>query len=237
MNQSNTHPEQTLRGKLGWALNTQKTWIAASILFVFIVNRIGLFFPDLNLFGIPLALLAIWLVSWLKRAGWSDLGLFRPQSWPKIILFGLATGAVLQAIALIQIKLGGPMPDISAFEQVKNNPWALLGFLVISWTTAGFGEEVIWRGFYMKQIARLFDEQKTGWVIGLVLSSVVFGLVHYYQGVNGIVITGIGGLVNGLLYFKFGKNLWASIFAHGIADTIAFVLIYNWDAVSRILGI
>lgn len=89
----------------------------------------------------------------------------------------------------------------------------------------------------MKQIARLFGEQRTGWVIGLVLSSLVFGLVHYYQGVNGIVITGIGGLVNGLLYFKFGKNLWASIFAHGIADTIAFVLIYNWDAVSRVLGI
>lgn len=227
-----------MRDKLGRSLNTQKVWIAGSIFFVFIVNRIGLFFPDLNILGIPLALLAIWLVSWLRRVGWADLGLFRPQSWIKIILFGLGTGGILQAITLFQIKLGGPVPDISSFEQVKNNPWVLLGFLVISWTTAGFGEEVIWRGFYMKQISRLFGEQKrTSWVIGLIVSSVVFGLVHYYQGITGIVITGIGGFINGLLYFKFGKNLWASIFAHGIADTIAFFLIYNWDMVSRILEI
>lgn len=228
----------TLREKMGNALNTNKAPIIASVLFVFFFNGIFFLIPDFRYLGVPLALLAIWLISWLKRTGWSDLGIFRPQNWAAIILSGLGVAVILQASALLQIKLGGLAPDISSFDQVKNNPMNLLYFLLVSWTTAGFGEELIWRGFMLKQIARLFNEQnRFRWLIGLVISSVVFGLIHFYQGIAGIVMTGFAGFIYGIVFLRFRKNLWAPIFAHGLTDSLAFLILYNWDAISRVLSI
>ena len=117
-------------------------------------------------------------------------------------------------------------PDYSSYEQALT-PWGLLGWIVISWTTAGFGEEIIWRGFFMKQIARLFDEQKrSSWVIGLVLTSIVFGLVHYHQGPGGMLGTGFVGLVYGIVYLVSGRNLWVTIIAHGLTGSSSFILLY-----------
>ena len=159
--------QNTLRKRVGKSLLDNKISILGAILLVLFIAEIKFLLPDLIVLGIPVALLAIWLISWLKKVGWSDIGIYRPKNWTKIILVGGGIALLLQTSAVLQIKLGGPMPDLSSFEQVKNNPWVLLGFLVISWTTAGFGEEIIWRGFFMKQIARLFDDQKkSSWVLG-----------------------------------------------------------------------
>ena len=228
------------RQNIGELLHKNKIAIICSIIIVISVNNLILFFPnftDSAIWGIPMALSVIGVITWFKGLGWSDFGFRRPGSWPRTIFVGLITAVVLQSAAILQIKLGGPIPEISAFSQIKNNPWALLGYLVISWTFAGVGEEIIWRGFIMTQISRLFDDRKIGWTIGLISSAIIFGLVHAYQGIPGIVMTGITGIVFGLVYLNSKQNLWSSIFAHAFTDSLAFLLIFNWEAVSRILGI
>ena len=228
------------RERVGEALLNNKIAILGAIIIVFSVNNLNLFFPsfsDSAIWGIPFALLAIWLISWLKRVGWSELGFIRPESWSRIILVGILTAIVLQSAALLQIKLGGPIPDLSSFDQIKNNPWALLGWLMIAWTTAGFGEEIIWRGFILKQISRLFGEGKTGWMIGLIGSALLFGLIHSYQGITGIFMTGFTGIVYGLIFLNSKRNLWTSIFAHAFTDSLAFILLYNWDSINNFLNL
>jgi membrane protease YdiL (CAAX protease family) len=59
-----------------------------------------------------------------------------------------------------------------------------------------------------------------------VATSVLFGVVHLYQGLSGIVATGITGLVFGGLYLASGRNLWACVIAHGVLDTAGFVMMY-----------
>lgn len=54
----------------------------------------------------------------------------------------------------------------------------------------------------------------------------MFAFGHYYQGVTGMVDTGIFALILGGLYLYTGKNLWIPILAHGVNDTIGFLLIY-----------
>ena len=230
----------SFKQRIGESLQKNKIAIIGAIIVVFSANNLEIFFPnftDSEIWGIPLALLMIWFITWIKGFGWSDLGFKHPDSWPRTILVGILIAIVLQSAALLQIKLGGPSPDISSFDQIKNNPLALLGYLIIAWTTAGFGEEIIWRGFIMTQISRLFGEGKIGWVIALFSSAIIFGLVHAYQGVTGILMTGFTGIVFGLVFLNSKRNLWASIFAHAFTDSLAFILIYNWDTVSRILGI
>ena len=229
--------EKNFRGNIGFLLRDNKITIAAAILLVFLLNRIDFIFPQLRILGIPLTLLLVWGISWLKRTGWSDLGVFRPASWAKTILIGICTAILLQSMALLQIRLGGPTPDLVSFEQIKGNIWVFLGFLVISWTTAGFGEELVWRGFMMKQIARIFNEKKIGWWTGLILSSVGFGLIHAYQGFTGILMSGAAGFIYGLILLASGRNLWTSIIAHACTDTLGFLLIYYWDVISKIIGV
>jgi len=221
----------TLRERVGKSLLNNKVSILGAILIVLFLSQILKFtFPDLLFWGIPLALLAIWLISWLKQVGWSDVGLYRPESWSKTIKMALYAMLIVQIIGILQgtlqYFLGTTTPDLSSYEERMTPLW-LLRWIVISWTTAGFGEEVIYRGFYMKQIARLFGEQKrSSWVIGLVLSSIIFGLVHFHQGPGGMVGTALVGLVYGIFYLRSGRNLWVPIIAHGLTGTIRFILLY-----------
>jgi CAAX protease family protein len=217
----------TLRERVGKSLLNNKVSILGSILIVLFISQIFKFTnPDLVFWGIPLALLAIWLISWFKQVGWSDLGLYRPESWSKTIKMALFAMLIVQAVGTLQFFLSKSPPDLSSYEQGLTL-WALLGWIVISWTTAAFGEEIIWRGFFMKQIARLFGEQKrSSWVIGLVLSSIGFGLAHFHQGLGGILGAGFVGLVYGILFLVSGRNLWGPIIAHGLTGTTSFILLY-----------
>ena len=217
----------SFRDKVGESLLNNKASILGAIIFVAFISQILKFtFPDLLFWGIPLALLAIWLISWLKKVGWSDIGLSRPESWSKTIKLALVAMLIVQIIGTLQFFLSKSPQDLSSYQEAMT-PWGLLGWIVIAWTTAAFGEEIIYRGFYMKQIARLFGEQKSSsWVIGLVLSSIGFGLVHFHQGLGGMLGAGFIGLVYGIFYLVSGRNLWVTILAHGLTDTTSFILLY-----------
>ena len=217
----------SFRDKVGESLLNNKASILGAIVIVLFIGQILKFtFPDLLFWGIPLALMAIWLISWLKKVGWSDFGLDRPESWSKTIKMALGAMLIVQIVGTLQFFLSKSPQDLNSYQEAMT-PWRLLGFIVISWTTAGFGEEIIWRGFFMKQIARLFGEQKSSsWVIGLVLSSIGFGLVHFHQGPGGMLGAGFIGLVYGIFYLVSGRNLWVTIIAHGLTDTTSFIVLY-----------
>ncbi|MFC2028959.1 CPBP family intramembrane glutamic endopeptidase [Chloroflexota bacterium] len=220
--------QNTLRERVGKSLLNSKVSIFISILVVLFTAQIFKFtFPDLIFWGIPLALLAIWLISWFKEIGWSDLGLDRPESWTKTIRLAFLAMLIVQIVGFLQFTLlSDSSPDYSSYEEAMTF-WRLLGWIAISWTTAGIGEEIIWRGFFIKQIARLFDEQKmSSWVIGLVLSSIGFGLAHFHQGIGGMLGTAFVGIVYGIFYLRSGRNLWVSIIAHGLTGTTSFILLY-----------
>lgn len=88
--------------------------------------------------------------------------------------------------------------------------------------TAGICEEILCRGF----LIRFLHEGVFGIpvVIALVVSSLIFGLGHAYQGLKGVMGTAVSGLGFGLLFFLTG-NLIASIIVHVLVDLqVPFVL-------------
>jgi membrane protease YdiL (CAAX protease family) len=62
--------------------------------------------------------------------------------------------------------------------------------------------------------------------MSLLITSILVGLGHAYQGVTGMVNTGIVGSYLGMLYMCSRRNLWTSILTHGLYDTAAFVLLF-----------
>jgi membrane protease YdiL (CAAX protease family) len=166
------------------------------------------------------------------RAGWSAMGMGRPRSW--LITIGLAVGVfvltlvvagTLQAV-LMTLMPPEDAPDLSRFEALEGNLPMLLVSLAGVWVTAAFGEEMLVRGFMMNRLAQVFGATRAAWIGALVVSSVLFGLMHVYQGPVGVILTGSVGLLFGAVYLLVRRNLWVTILAHGFVDTLSFVAIY-----------
>jgi membrane protease YdiL (CAAX protease family) len=184
----------------------------------------------LTLASILLALILIRLVLWLRRSGWQEFGLKKPESWPKTFLLavgGLVTIFVVVRLTLpVVIRLTGQPVDRSQFDVLRGNVPALILGLLVVWTLAAFGEELIFRGYLMNTLARVFRQEKMGWIAACIVNSILFGLGHTYQGLTGIVMLGIVGLLYALFYLGTGRNLWVPILMHGLYDTAAFLVIF-----------
>lgn len=166
----------------------------------------------------------------LARWSWSDLGLAKPRTWWQPLLVAAGTFlAVLLLSAYIQpffLKFGAG-PDISHLMVLQQNLPLLLFTLLVTWITAAFLEELVFRAFLIKALEILLG--KTVWATaGAVLfSSVLFGLIHAWQGLPGILTTASIGVIFGVAFILNGRRIWSLIFIHGVIDTISLVSIYN----------
>jgi membrane protease YdiL (CAAX protease family) len=122
--------------------------------------------------------------------------------------------------------LTGETANLSDFRPLVGNVPLLLVALAANWTLAAFGEEMVYRGYLMDRVALLGAGTPTAWVVSLLAVSAVFGWGHVDQGLTGQLQAGIDGLLLGLLYLGNRRNLTLPIVAHGVSNTLAFLLIY-----------
>lgn len=80
--------------------------------------------------------------------------------------------------------------------------------------TAGIVEEIIFRGFALWYLASFMPI-----TAAIILSSIAFGFGHSYQGANGILKTGIIGVVFGIIFVVSG-SIWLPIILHMGLDLI-----------------
>jgi uncharacterized protein len=171
----------------------------------------------------------------LRDGGWSAMGFKRPGSWGRLVLIALAAAAV-------RIILGGlvieplaahfwpPIVAPAGTETIAGDIKSTLVWLLVAWTFAAFGEEVGYRGYLLTRAADIGGRTTAAYWIGIIAVSVLFGFGHYYKGPTGILDSGIAGVVLGAAYMLSGRNLWASILAHGFIDTFAVIaLFFGWE--------
>ena len=164
----------------------------------------------------------------LRDGGWFAMGFKRPASWRRILLIALVA-------AILRILLGQfliepvtdlfwskPSPPALANEITGNVKIAFVGLLLV-WTFAAFGEEIVYRGYLLTRAADVGKRSELAYWIGIVLVSILFGYGHYYKGAAGVIDSGVAGVILGSAYMLAGRNLWASIFAHGFIDTFAVI--------------
>ena len=111
------------------------------------------------------------------------------------------------------------------FMDVSTFPKYLL-MMGIVWTTASFCEEMVFRGFLMHRAVEMFGSRRFAWILAALFQAVLFGLVHAYQGIGGILTTGLIGLSFGLLYLVARRNLWPTIIGHGLVNTFGITVLH-----------
>lgn len=137
-------------------------------------------------------------------------------------LFAFYVFALVPAIT----KLTGVPIDYSSFDSLKGNLPACLIAILVVWATAGFGEEIIFRGYFMRQFVKFFGESKVSMVLNIVLLACFFGFMHSYQGITGQLVAGSVGALLALIFYLRKYDLWFIVAVHGFFDTIALICIY-----------
>lgn len=167
-----------------------------------------------------------------KQAGgwaWSQLGFAPgPQWWQTliitlgtIILIFMASGIVRPLVTSI-----GDEADISHLMVLQGNLPLLIIALILVWITAAFLQELVFRAFFINSLDVLLG--RTDWSPwwAVLISSFIFGLMHAWQGIGGIITTGIIGFIFGAVFLLSGRRLLPIILAHGIIDSISLYGIY-----------
>jgi membrane protease YdiL (CAAX protease family) len=155
----------------------------------------------------------------------ADIGLKRPASWMRTFMIGIGLAAIV-FIAMYLSEKAGFRRDLSKFKDVQGNlELAVLG-VFYALIGAGFYEEFTFRGFLMQGLAMLLGGSRVAWIVACVVQGALFGLAHAYQNPLGIAITGMLGVLMGLLVLVSGRNLWLVIIGHGLFDASRFILFY-----------
>jgi uncharacterized protein len=95
------------------------------------------------------------------------------------------------------------------------------GFFVALSVFAGLFEEIIFRGYLQKQFHGLTRNA----VLGIVISGIVFGLAHGYQGWRLMIVIAIFGMFFGILAY-FRKSLRPGMMAHAFQDSVAGMALF-----------
>jgi membrane protease YdiL (CAAX protease family) len=182
-------------------------------------------------------LFVLGLISIRLRDGkWSAMGFQKPASWRRILLIALLAAAfrILLGQFLIEPVTGifWPKPIAPALaNEITGNVKIALRDLLLVWTFAAFGEEIAYRGYLLTRAADIGRRSVSAYWIGILVVSILFGYGHYYKGASGVLDSGVAGVILGTAYMLAGRNLWASILAHGFIDTFGIIdAFFGWSS-------
>ena len=171
------------------------------------------------------------LLLWARRWEWGYIGLTKPASWRKVWLQAVVLSALLLVVVdmmftpLVEV-ISGEQIDVSSLDGIRGNFLSYAIFILFMWVVAAFGEEFVYRGLLVRRLGFLLGDNKTGLWIAVIISSVLFGLAHRYQGVSGMISTGTVGFIFGAIFINSRNRLWLTILTHGVYDVIGITLIY-----------
>lgn len=158
----------------------------------------------------------------LLKGRWQEENQLRDE-----VVLGLQMGFFILVLSLVmRLVLGsfytsrpGPPPLRTIFG---------LGSYLASGLTAGFGEELIFRGYLFRQMKFLTGNS----AVALVGQAALFGLAHGYdQTLAGFMDKFISGLIFGSLAIR-RKSLLSSMVAHASLDCTVALLIFAVSSVS-----
>lgn len=164
----------------------------------------------------------------IRGISWKELGLRKPKNlWKTLGVAALILAATMISLIVFNI-LKDQLPfsfasdtssesAVSKFGNLKGN-WGHFFLIIPFILLESMLEEVLDRGFLMNWIEKLFSSTSFATVIAVILQAAIFGFRHSNDFSERSITVGIIGLIMGIAYVKFGRNLWPLIIAHCVLN-------------------
>jgi uncharacterized protein len=144
------------------------------------------------------------------------------QALDKSFLIGFASAAAITGIligVLLAKKLKTSHAVLGDIEPLMPRNGAETGWAALLSLNAGLSEECFFRLLLPLLLVGLLHNA----LLAFVIATVLFGLMHFYQGVAGVLMTTLVGVVLAGLYLWTG-DLWIAIAAHAGLDLFGLVV-------------
>jgi len=155
----------------------------------------------------------------LRRTGTRlrDLLGTRWRGWRDVVrdlLIALVSGVVWRAATIVAGRFLGPDSAKGIDTLLPRGPAEITAWVLLS-LSAGFCEEVVFRGYLQRQFHALTGSA----FIALVAQAIVFGVSHGYQGLRNVIAISIFALLFGGLA-SWRKSLAPGIILHAWTDIV-----------------
>ncbi|MFP5227670.1 MAG: CPBP family intramembrane glutamic endopeptidase [Acidobacteriota bacterium] len=179
-------------------------------------------------FGISMEwglLLLAWWGMRLRRTPMAELLGFR-RGWQTLkddvgaaAVFWIVAVVVLAIIGLLMKAAGLSAPQKTLVQMAPHTPLEVLLWVMLS-SSAGFCEEFVFRGYLLRQ----FSSLRAGLWLGVLCSSLLFGISHGYEGAAGMIaITAYGAMFCALALAR--RSLRPGMIAHAWHDIFSGVML------------
>jgi len=203
---------------------------------MFLIREI--YFPSVGFIanGLFWSLTTLVIATWrmkVRSVTWKDLGLRKPESFKKTLLvtIGILIAVVISIMTFEMLKDYLPFSveqknysenSASKFGNLKGN-WLLFFTIIPAVLVESMLEELLDRGFLINWFEKLFSKTTIATILAVILQALIFGFRHSYDLSDRSIRVGLIGLIMGIAYVKFGRNLWSLIIAHCVLNTISMV--------------
>ena len=174
--------------------------------------------------GKLMVIAALFLLLRLQGEGFGRLGVSRHE-WPKHLGVGLVIGVAMFIglnVALDSVMnslIPRPPSDGPSIMSFFKQPGNLLVWVPIGIFGGGVVEE-LQRIFILTCFEKWLG--RSGLILGVALSSAMFGFGHRYQGLGTAISTAVSGLVFALVYLR-RRSAIEPVTAHAISDVLAML--------------
>jgi hypothetical protein len=172
--------------------------------------------------------IAAWRMK-VRNITWKELGLRKPDNlWKTLGIAALILATTMISLIAFNILIDhlpfslaadtSSESAVSKFGNLKGN-WMHFLLIIPFILLESMLEELLDRGFLMNWIEKLFSMSSFATVIAVILQAAIFGFRHSNDFSERSITVGIIGLIMGIAYVKFGRNLWPLIIAHCILNS------------------
>ena len=128
---------------------------------------------------------------------------------------------VVGVLSLLPIAVG-----LGALTFSLSTPHWLWLFILNNLLFTCVAEEALFRGFIQQGLSQRF-----GWVTGLIVASLLFGLAHFSGGMLLVVFAALAGLGYGLVFYLTGR-LWTAVLVHFIFN-LTHLIFFTYPMLAR----
>lgn len=186
--------------------------------------------------GLFWSLTTLLVATWRMHARgirWKDLGLTQPEHLGKTLLITLgiliAVPASLIVFHLIKdqfaLEIIADHSEASAvdkFGPLRNN-WSQFFMIMPFVLLQSALEELLDRGFLITWLEKTFSSTTGATALAVLLQAAIFGFRHSYNLSERSITVAIIGLLMGIAYVCFGRNLWPLIITHCTLNTLSML--------------
>lgn len=145
---------------------------------------------------------------------------------PDELVYGVLTVPLVFLLVLavqVSVRLAAPFlhnVEVSPFLPLLASPTLLAGFIVLVLVAGGLREE-LQRAFLLHR----FEQRLGGGRIGVIVTSIMFGLGHVMQGWDAAIVTGLLGAFWGVVYLS-RRSVAATVTSHALFNVAQIALGY-----------